>query len=111
MVQLGEAAGGLFEHLARALNLWNPTSGECVPFLSDAYPAEAMLQLEDSIGQGYPGRWSYRPGSRTGTIKNGDFVFHQSGPRSISLKKYEGDLHGTFAGQGGRGDGRRQRVG
>ena len=42
------------EHLARALDFWNLTSGECVPFLSDAYPAEAMLKLEDSIWQDYP---------------------------------------------------------
>ena len=74
-----------FEHLGRALDLWNPTIGECVPFLSDAYPAP-MLKLEDSIWQGYPGSWSLSPGSRTGTIKNRDFVIHQSGSRSISLK-------------------------
>ena len=79
------------EHLARALDLWNVMSGECVPFLSDAYPAKAMLKLKESIWQGYPGSWSYRPGSRTGTIKNPDFVIHQSGSRSISLKKYDGD--------------------
>ena len=37
------------EHLASALDLWNPTSGECVPFLSDAYPPKAMLKLKVSI--------------------------------------------------------------
>ena len=58
MVQPGEAAGGLFEHLARALDLWNPTSGECGPFLSDAYSAEAMLKLKESIWQGCPESWS-----------------------------------------------------
>ena len=46
------------EHLARALDLWNPTSGECGPFLSDAYSAEAMLKLKESIWQGCPESWS-----------------------------------------------------
>ena len=99
------------EHLGRALDPWNPTSGACFAFWSDACPAETPLKLEDSMWQNYPGSWSLRPGGRTGTIKNRDFVIHQSGSRSISLEKCEGDLHGTCAGQGGRGDGRRQRVG
>ena len=112
MVQPYEAAGAHFsERLGRALDLWKPTSGACFAFWSDACPAETTLKLDDSFWQDYPGSLSLRPEGRTGTIKNRDFLIHQSGSRSISLEKCEGDLHGTCAGQGGRGDGRRQRVG
>ena len=46
------------EHLGRAPDFWNPTSGACFAFWSDACPVETTLKLEDSIWQDYPGIWS-----------------------------------------------------
>ena len=52
-----------FSSIWRALDLWNPTRG-CVPFLSDAHPAEAMPKPEDSIG-GVSRGWSFVRVERT----------------------------------------------
>tara|TARA_B100000676_G_scaffold310003_1_gene375249 strand:+ start:342 stop:569 length:228 start_codon:yes stop_codon:yes gene_type:complete len=67
------------KRLGRALELWNPTSGACFAIWSDSCPAETTLKLEDSFWQDYPGSLSLRPGGRIVTIKNRDFVIHQSG--------------------------------
>ncbi|MBG05646.1 MAG: hypothetical protein CMM59_16395 [Rhodospirillaceae bacterium] len=44
-----------FEHMDRAPNLWNPTSGDCAAYWAKAYPASMTLKLEESIWQDYPG--------------------------------------------------------
>jgi peptidoglycan-N-acetylglucosamine deacetylase len=47
-----------FEHLQRAPDVWNPSSGGCAAYWADAYPASTTLKLEESIWRDYPGSLS-----------------------------------------------------